>query len=321
MNYHTLFTHTQYQPSPNHTDMDIGSPLLTIGSCFSDNLSGYLKKRFWPVTNNPSGISYNPLSISSTLDVLTKTSILEQKDLFFHNELWSSFMFHGSFSHTNPDASLDAMNNSIANARDQLQKTKYLLISFGTAFGYFFKEEITNNCHKLSYNLFERRLITIDESVKSLQSSLNVIIEQQPDIKVFLTVSPVRHLRDNSPENSLSKATLRCLCNELVAHNPDTVEYFPSYEIMMDELRDYRFYAPDLLHPNETAVSIIMNRFIETYMSNESQLYFNEVEKLLKDIDHRPQNPHGSAFIGFQDSMKTKISEFKKKYPQLHIYI
>ncbi len=321
MNYRTLFTHTQYHPSSSHTDIDIGSPLITIGSCFSDNLSEYLKKRFWPVTNNPCGISYNPLSISSTLDLLAKTSILEQKDLFFHNDLWSSFKFHGTFSHTNPDASLDAMNNSIANARDQLQKTKYILISFGTAFGYFFKGGITNNCHKLSSSLFERRLITIDESVQSLQSSLNALTKKHPDIKVFVTVSPVRHLRDNSPENSLSKATLRCLCNELVTNNSGVVEYFPSYEIMMDELRDYRFYASDLVHPNETAVSIIMNRFTETHMSAESQLYFAEVEKLLKSIDHRPQNIHGTAFMEFQESMKTKITEFKKKYPQLHIYI
>ncbi|MGL1901747.1 MAG: GSCFA domain-containing protein [Fibrobacterales bacterium] len=298
-----------------------GDQISSMGSCFAEHLTNDLKTQFWPVLGNPTGITYNPLSIAQSLQLTLDQTPIEPNNLFYHNELWSHFDFHGDYSHPSAEGSCNAMNSSLFNFNTQLLNSKLLIISLGTAFGYFFKGIITNNCHKLNNSLFERRLITIDEGTSALTSALSQLLARNLDIHIVFTVSPVRHLRDKPSENSLSKATLRHICHNLTNTFNQQSSYFPSFEIMMDELRDYRFYDASLTHPNELAISIILDRFIEAYFNSHSGNYFREVTALLKSVSHKPRNPKSLAFTRFQESMQQKIANLKQRYPELHIFI
>ncbi|MGL1934742.1 MAG: GSCFA domain-containing protein [Fibrobacterales bacterium] len=316
-----LTTPVSVQKPRNFTPLAPGGPITSIGSCFAEHLTTTLKQQFWPILSNPTGTTYNPLSIAQSLQLTLNQNPIEPNALFFHNELWSHFDFHSDFSHPSAEGSCNAMNSALLNFHKQLFDSKLLIISLGTAFGHFFKGAITNNCHKLNSTLFERRAISIDEGSDALTAVLTQLFTQRPELHIVFTVSPVRHLRDCPTENSLSKATLRHICHNLTERFNQQSSYFPSYEIMMDELRDYRFYDTSLTHPNETAIAIILNRFIETYFDSKSCDYFHDVTALLKSVNHKPRNPKSLSFNQFQESMQQKIANLKQRYPELHIFI
>lgn len=232
-----------------------------------------------------------------------------QSDLFFHNDLWHSPLHHGDFSASSTDGCLERINSRLIAARTAFSSTGIMLITFGTAWVYEQDGEIVSNCHKLPANHFTRRRLTIDEIIK--------LFENIP-VKTIFTVSPIRHWKDGAHENQLSKSILLLAIEEICRRNPNCA-YFPSYEIVLDELRDYRFYTEDMLHPNATAINYIWQRFGEAFFSQETRLAQTELEQLRRDLSHKPLHPDTAACRNFQVQTMRKAEELQQKYPWLTI--
>ena len=224
-----------------------------LGSCFSDEIGEQMLQRYLNVTCNPFGTLYNPLSIANAINMT------EMPELVEHEGLWHSMAHHGSFSRANKDEAIEAVRGSIQTMRQALKKASVVIITFGTSWVYEMNGAIVGNCHKLPERCFTRRRLCAEEIVAAWKP----ILERYPDKKWLFTVSPIRHIKDGLHENQLSKATLLQAVEQLG-------DYFPSYEIMLDELRDYRFYADDLVHPSSLAVNYIWERFVDTFCTNQT---------------------------------------------------
>ena len=240
--------------------------ILLLGSCFSDEIGEQMKQRYLHVTCNPFGTLYNPLSITQAL------TMTEMPDLVEHEGLWHAMSHHGSFSRADKNEAESAIKASIETMQQALQEATVVIVTFGTAWVYEKDGAVVGNCHKLPESSFTRRRLTVEEIVAAWKP----ILAQYPDKHWLFTVSPIRHIRDGLHENQLSKATLLQAVEQLG-------DYFPSYEIMLDELRDYRFYADDLVHPSSLAVNYIWERFVDTFCTNQTK---NELVLQLKRWKH-----------------------------------
>lgn len=288
---------------------------LSLGSCFAANIGERLQKYKIPIQNNPFGIVYNPVSVLKSLKILLSSRLYTEGDLFESDGLWHSFDHHGQFSHPEPEIALKGVNTSLRRARAHFAKCEALLLTFGTAFVFEYKKEksIVANCHKVPADAFRRyRLETPQIAVPWIEFLKN-LEKDRPNLKVILSVSPVRHLRDGLVENQRSKATL-LLAAEQISRALDFVHYFPAYELLLDDLRDYRFYGRDLNHPNEMAIDYIWNFFLETYFDLQTQVILKEVQKIRSARDHRPLHPGAAAHRQFARRQLEKIERLQKKY-------
>jgi len=235
---------------------------------------------------------------------------------------WHSSYHHSIFSDSNKEECLYKINNQINIANKHFKSTEFLFITFGTASVFRFKEtqEIVSNCHKLPADFFTRELLSVNEIVKDYRILINNILKQNPAIKIIFTVSPIRHWKDGPEANQLSKSTLILACNEL-KREFETVNYFPAYEIVMDELRDYRFYADDMIHLNQTAIDYIWERFTEAYFDKSTFEIINEIRKIKSDINHKPFNPESEAHKKFLIATLEKINRLKEDYNYLDLDI
>lgn len=288
--------------------------LLLLGSCFTENIGHYLKQLQFQANINPFGIIYNPISIFGNLDKIIQHKIYLENDLLLHNELYLSLDHHGQFSGTDKTDVLSTINSKITQSNADFKSTKFIIITLGTAFAYTHLEQnrIVANCHKIPNNAFEKRLLSIEE----IKSSFNSIKKKLNDKTILFTVSPVRHWRDGAIENQRSKSILIESIHQLIAENSNCF-YFPAYELMMDELRDYRFYAEDMLHPNTVAVKYIWERFQDTYFSEPTKEMNLEIEKINLLRQHRIKNANTEAQEAFERKIKNAIADFKTKYPAL----
>jgi len=251
--------------------------ILLVGSCFADSIGQMMQQRALQVTCNPFGTLYNPLSIAQALQMTEMPPLVE------HDGLWHSMAHHGSLSRADKHEAEQAVSDSIQTMQTALNEATVVIVTFGTAWVYEMKDErlkvkgerIVGNCHKLPADCFTRRRLSADEIVQTWQP----LIARYPDKHWLFTVSPIRHVKDGLHENQLSKATL-LQAVEAISGQPSAVSYFPSYEIMLDELRDYRFYAEDLVHPSPVAVQYIWERFIEAYCTPQTR---NEMTLRLKE--------------------------------------
>ena len=242
--------------------------ILMLGSCFSDEIGEQMQQRSLCVTCNPFGTLYNPLSIVNAINY--KSAIINHKSqvpLIFHEGLYHSMAHHGSFSRAAKEDAEQAVRASIATMQQALTEATVVIVTFGTAWVYEMNGEIVGNCHKLPESCFTRRRLTVEEIVAAWQP----IIAEHPDKHWLFTVSPIRHIKDGLHENQLSKATLLQAVEELTRHLGQEASYFPSYEIVLDELRDYRFFADDLVHPSSLAVNYVWERFVDTYCTNQTK--------------------------------------------------
>ncbi len=291
---------------------------LLIGSCFAENIGLYLQQRCFPVLVNPCGILYNPLSIANTIELLITQKTFTKQELFFSNGLYHSFSHHSRFSGTDPDIILGQINRQAADASDRLINASYLFITFGTSWVFEHKQsgQVVSNCHKLPSETFAHKRLTINQITASWIPLIENLRAINPALNIVFTVSPIRHLKDGAHENQLSKSILLMAIEEMISHyKNDAVCYFPSYELMMDELRDYRFYAADMTHPSDMAVDFIREKFISTFLDNESQQIISEVNKLLPAINHRPFNPLEEGYISFIEKQARKLDLLQNKYP------
>jgi len=305
-------------PQKANISIDYQTPALCLGSCFTENIGQLLIDYKFPTSLNPFGILYNPISIKNSLERIMDGSLYELNDLFFHQDLWYSFDHHGSFAHPNPSTALAKINNELDRATKFLTKTNRLLITVGTAsvFVYQKTNEVVANCHKLPNTEFEKRRLSVSEIVEALFPILTQLNIKNRDLEVVFTVSPVRHLKDGIIENQRSKATLILAVEELVQKLP-FVHYFPAYEFVMDDLRDYRFYEKDMAHPNDQAIRYIWDFFQQTYFSDATIRIFKKVRKIVKASQHRPFHATTSAHQQFVQKQLENINALEKQYPFL----
>lgn len=291
---------------------------MTIGSCFSDNIGKKLQQAFFQTAVNPFGVLYNPVSVAQSLNILVDKTIFTEKDIFEYNSLWHSFSHSSFYSNSDKNTFLKKINESSEEASCFLSKTNHLIITLGTAwvFELIKTGKVVSNCHKLPANDFNRRRLTVNEVVGVLSQTFEKLYQFNPQLDIILTVSPIRHWKDGAHENNLSKSTLHLAIDELV-NKYSYASYFPSYEIQMDELRDYRFYAADMMHPSETAIDYIWQRFSETYFDKETMLLKKELEQLRADLNHRPIHPESAEYHKFMMSVEKRKVSLIKEYPEL----
>ena len=269
---------------PSEWKIGYEDKILMLGSCFSDEIGVQMQQRYLQVTCNPFGTLYNPLSIAQAL------TMTEVPELVEHDGLWHSMAHHGSFSRASKEETEQAVRASIKTMQQALNEASVVIVTFGTAWVYEMKGEglpvtgygVVGNCHKLPERCFVRRRLTVEEIVDAWKP----ILEKYSDKHWLFTVSPIRHIKDGLHENEISKATL-LLALEAISHQHSAISYFPSYEIVLDELRDYRFYADDLVHPSSLAVNYIWERFVDTYCTNQTKNELVLQHKRWKHEHHR----------------------------------
>jgi hypothetical protein len=292
--------------------------IFMAGSCFSENVFVKLKSHKFNVSNNPSGIIYNPVSISQCICRLIEKKYYTENELFFHDGLYRSFDHHTSFTDADKNLALEKINKSFTTAQEFLHRSDLVVITLGSSFVYELCENqrIVANCHKLPDSMFTRRLLTIDEIVESLKSAVDTLVSINPAIHIILTVSPVRHLRDDAHENCVSKSYLLASINQLQNHYKQ-VSYFPSYEIMLDELRDYRFYNADMVHPSDVAIDFIWNRFCKFCFDTSTLDFIRLYQPVLASMNHRIQTHDAAKIARFTQSVKRMLDTLSNRFPEI----
>lgn len=304
-------------PEPPSHKLSHEDRVFLLGSCFADSLREYLEAELVPVVPTPYGVMYNPLSMAEGLRRLLDGEAPREDELRLVSGLWTSTMHHGDFSRVDKREALTVMREAYENARLSLQETRLFVFTFGTAYLYEDKATgcVVSNCHRRPANDFLRRKMTTTEAVKVWIPLLDRLLEVAPLTQILFSVSPIPHYRDGVHENSVSKATLHLLVDELIEGTamPERVRYFPAYEIMRDELRDYRFYGDDFAHPTPLAVQITMERFAECYFSQWQ--HAKEWHDLRNLLHHRPLTRDPDRLKAHYLLLREKITAFHKKYP------
>ena len=295
--------------------IDYNSKLLMLGSCFSENIGTKLNHFKFQATQNPFGILFHPKAIEKLItNSINKKKYLSE-DLIFQNEIWHSFDAHSSVSSVNEKVILNTLNTAILDTNKKLKEASHIIITLGTSWVYRFIETdtIVANCHKIPQKKFLKELLTVAEITAILEAIIVLLKSVNTEIQLTFTVSPVRHLKDGFSENTQSKAHLIAALHTILPEQ--NVSYFPSYEIMMDELRDYRFYAEDMIHPNKTAINYIWEKFADTYFSEETKSTMAEVDAIQKGILHRPFHENSEQHQQFLKKLEIKKEKIKAKLP------
>ena len=292
---------------------------MIIGSCFAENIGKRLVACKFRTMLNPFGILYNPLSIAEALRRIVDGRLFseESPELVFHGERWHSMLHHGDFSRRDKKDVVSAVNSSLESARSFLAGLDLLTLTFGTAYVYRRKSDnmVVGNCHKIPGCEFTRSLLTVDEIVTATAQAFEQVRTLSPDVKLLLTVSPIRHIRDGAHGNQVSKAVLLLAVEELKKHFPGSVFYFPAYEIVLDELRDYRFYAEDMLHPSDATIGYVWDCFKASYFSDATDGLTAQVEEIMRGLSHRPFDPESQSHKDFKSKLLLKIEAVKEKNP------
>ena len=294
---------------------------LMVGSCFTENIGSNLQDVCFPVLVNPCGILYNPASMAGCIDFLVSEKHVEASELFNANGLWNNFSFHSRFSSPDKESALTAMNKSLSQASSQLRSASHFFLTFGTSWVYRDKESgaIVGNCHKLPSDRFTRERLTVEEMTDQWVGLLDKLFAVNPKLIIVLTISPVRHLKDGSYENQVSKSCLFLLADQLLSRfGTEKITYFPSYELVMDELRDYRFYASDMLHLSETATAFVQEKFNGVFLDKESMEISSGIEKIVKSLIHKPFRPENSAYQDLLSQLSEEANQLAARYPYVN---
>ena len=313
---------TQIPISKTNNPIDYNSKIISIGSCFAENMAEKFDYFKFQNETNPFGIIFNSVSIEKIISRIIKKEFYTEKDVFFYNERWHSYEVHSDLSNSDRQELLETLNKAISETYKNLKEATHIIITYGTAWIYKNTEsdQIVANCHKVPQKQFSKELLSVEVIQKSIQNTIDLIQVLNPDINFIFTVSPVRHIKDGFAENQLSKSHLFAgLHQVLKTHNSEfiTHNYFPSYEIMMDELRDYRFYAEDMLHPNQVAIDYIWHKFSENYISEDSISTMQEVSEIQKSLRHRSFNPDSEQHQKFLAKLQQKISSIQEKWAHI----
>mgnify|MGYP002852193187 CR=1 FL=1 len=315
-----------------HTEVDIKKGefqltheqnILLIGSCFADNMGSKLAAAKFNVLCNPFGTLYNPMSIAWQIEraISGKPFTTSSEEILKDGDIYHSWMHHTTFSAKTVGELIERMNVAMEHTHDALKTASTLIITFGTSIIYELKADgrLVANCHKQKDCLFTRRMLSTNEITERWTQLCKTIHGFNPKVRIIFTVSPIRHKRDGFHLNQLSKATLLLAVDKIMqnAKTKVTSEYFPSYEIMMDELRDYRFYADDMIHPSQTAIDYIWERFKTNYVSKTDEQIIKECNEIGNILAHRPSDPGSEAYMKLIQKTLDKIMQLKNKYPYI----
>lgn len=309
---------TEVEVKPSAYKINHKTPVMFLGSCFADNIGKMVAEKKFEVSINPFGVIYNPLSVKQSLNILLEKNEFQKDDLYEFNNQWVSFYHHSRFSSPDQDEVLKKINNGIKKGADFLERTNFLFITFGTAWVYEWKEtgKVVSNCHKIPAREFNRRMLNPEEILQAWGEIIQKLYTQLPGLKVIFTVSPVRHWKDGAEGNMVSKSVLLYAIYLLRKKFPDT-DYFPSYEIMMDDLRDYRFYGEDMLHINTTAVNYIWRKFDQRFFNDETRKVLKKVDEINRAVGHKPFRPGSKHHLAFVEKTLQKIRQMESAFPYM----
>ena len=301
-----------------HNQIDYDSKIMMLGSCFVENIGekfDYFKFQNLP---NPFGILFHPFPIEKFITNVINEKVYSENDIFLHNEQWHSYEAHSQLSGLSKKQVLETLNNQIRKTNKYLKETTHVIITLGTSWVYRHVETDTlvANCHKVPQKQFLKELSSVESIMLSLESTIALLKTINPKISIIFTVSPVRHLKDGFVENQLSKSHLLSAIHQVVEPRKQ-LYYFPSYEIMMDELRDYRFYAEDMIHPNTTAINYIWDKFEEVWLDDAVKPTMQEVDTLQKGMLHKPFAPNSQAHLQFIEQLRLKAHNLVKRYEHM----
>ncbi len=299
-----------------HNQIDYASKIVLFGSCFSKNISQKLAHFRFQHFANPFGILFHPNAIEANITNAINKKIYTENDLFFYNERWHCFEAHSSLSDTSKESLLNHLNTAITTTHQQLENASHILITLGTAWVYRFVESdtIVANCHKIPQKQFLKELRSVEEIKENLQAIIEMIRSINKKTSIIFTVSPVRHLKDGFIENTQSKSHLISAVHQVVEPRKRS-HYFPSYEIVLDDLRDYRFYKEDMIHPNQTAIDYIWQQFSTIWISESAQRTMQEVTVIQKGLSHRPFNKNSEQYRTFLINLEKKMETLQKEFP------
>lgn len=313
-----LRTKVNIETSPYKISYNRG--VMFIGSCFASSIGDQMELGRMPVLINPAGAVYNPVSVCNTIGNIISGKEFVKEDLYFYNGTWLSFYHYTDFSSDDPTFLLDKINKRAKESFSFLSNASFLFITLGTARVYKLKEsgEIVSNCHKLPSSYFDNTLLTVDYIVQLFSDQLDILHNIFPQLKVVFTISPVRHWKDGAHGNQVSKSVLFLAVEELLKHRVSP-GYFPAYELLMDDLRDYRFYDDDMLHPSDLAKKYIWEAFSESYIEKATMSIYSEVTKITKACKHRFNSESASKKREFAERMQEKISEIEAKMSSIDL--
>ena len=309
---------TQIPISKSNCPIEYNSKIMSLGSCFAVNMAEKLDYFKFQNSCNPFGILFHPLAIEKLIDFAVSGKQFTDNDIFFHNERWHCFDVHSDLSNSNKEDLLASLNALIKSTNQHITESTHIIITYGTSWVYRNIESdfIVANCHKIPQKQFQKELLSVKKIDESVAKTIKLVHAVNPNCNMIFTVSPVRHIKDGFIENQWSKANLISAIQSVL--NTEDIklktEYFPSYEIMMDELRDYRFYAEDMLHPNQVAIDYIWKRFKETTISESVFGVMDEVEDIQKSLSHKPFNPISESHLKFESKVREKITKLENQY-------
>lgn len=311
---------TTFNIEPSRDKISYNDPVMFIGSCFASSIGSQMEMGRMQVMINPAGAVFNPVSVCNTIDTITSGKEFVQDDLYYHDGNYLSFYHYTDFSSDDPVKVLGKINNKSKEALAFLKNARFLFITLGTARVYRWKKTglIVSNCHKIPSDHFEPELLTVNEVVDLWAKQLDRLHSLFPQLKVVFTISPVRHWKDGAHGNQISKSVLFLAVEELLNH-PVSPQYFPAYEMVMDDLRDYRFYNDDMLHPSTTAINYIWDAFSGCFMENKTMNIWNEVVKITKACTHRLNAGFGFKINSFAERMLQQISDIEGKVPLIDL--
>ena len=310
---------TQIQLKPADHQIGYESQLLILGSCFAEHIGSKLDYFKFQSLQNPFGILFHPVAIERLIAKAIKQESYAEQDIFFSNERWHSFDAHSDLSDPSKDKLLKKLNSSLEKTNQQITKSTHVLITLGTAWVYrkLDSDSVVANCHKVPQNEFSKELLSIKEIKKSLENTITRIQSMNKHVRFIFTVSPVRHLKDGFIENQRSKSHLIAAIHRIIesSYFAGRISYFESYELMMDELRDYRFYESDMVHPNQVAIDYIWEKFSAVWFSPKALVIMDKVDNIQRGLRHRPFNSGSEQHKTFLKSLETKITYLQQEYP------
>ena len=299
---------------------------MLLGSCFAENMAAKFEYFKFQNTVNPFGIIFNPVSIEKLMSRVVNNQQFTEKDIFFHNECWHCYEVHSELSNPNKDAFLDNLNAILVAKNQQITKSTHVIITYGTSWIYKLKStnEVVANCHKVAQSEFEKEILSVETIEKSIQNTIDLIRKANPNCNIIFTISPVRHIKDGFIENQQSKAHLITAIHKIINYQlsivnckASIINYFPSYEIMMDELRDYRFYANDMLHPSQTAIDYIWEQFFLTQIDEEMFPIMQEVCNIQKGLSHKPFHANSKNHQSFLEDINRKMNVVRSQFQHI----
>ncbi len=313
---------TEIPLQPAEDPIDHHSKLLMVGSCFSQSIGDKLDYFKFDVLQNPLGILFNPKGIETLLRRAIHIEKYSEGEVFFHNERWHCFDAHSELSSISKGQLLSALNDALTVTQQRILEATHICVTLGTAWVY--RQKATNgfvtSCHKVPQKEFSKALLSAEEIVESLRNVIALVRSANLDAQIIFTVSPIRHLKDGFVANQRSKAHLISAIHEVISTLRESGEkshYFPSYEIVIDELRDYRFYGKDLVHPNELAIDYVWEKFQQAWVAGKARSIMKEVDAVRKGLQHRPFNPHSEQHKAFIEDLEVKIEKLKKELPRI----